>query len=447
MSLKLETFLKEGEKAKAIPGTEGFYFATNQGRIFSCKVPGWRGRKGYWRELSYEIDHDGYKKVALSCEPKKTPFVHRLVLETFVGPCPEGLQCRHFDGVPDNCNLENLEWNTQSVNQRDRDRHGTRNSRSEKLLASSRINVVKARKCKSPVVSEETKKRMREVGARPEVKAKRSKAQKEAQNRPEVREKKSKALLGRKYSEDRRKKICEMHNQIINSAWIKKEEAWKPLPEEKNIPIDYSEWTLEFTRRWFRNRNQCTYSTFLPEKFTGEDPVNMIQIGVFEGMDLVWSLQNLLNHPMSRVIAIDPWLKTSKLSQEDMDQVYERACRNLEYWDDRIEIVRGFSGEVLKGLSRSGVRADIRGKEIRPGDWDFIIIDGDHQKDAVYEDAVNSFNLIKPGGWILFDDVRQNRFKPGEVPDGLEQFLKEFGDGLEFIVAHRFVNIYEKKSC
>ena len=50
--------------------------------------------------------------------------VHRLVLETFVGPCPPGMECRHLDGNPQNNKLENLKWGTRSENRRDRTVHG-----------------------------------------------------------------------------------------------------------------------------------------------------------------------------------------------------------------------------------------------------------------------------------------------------------------------------------
>jgi hypothetical protein len=52
--------------------------------------------------------------------------VHRLVLEAFVGPCPIGMQCRHFpDPNPANCNLKNLQWGTPMENTEDKRVHGT----------------------------------------------------------------------------------------------------------------------------------------------------------------------------------------------------------------------------------------------------------------------------------------------------------------------------------
>lgn len=52
--------------------------------------------------------------------------VHRLVLEAFVGPCPDGLEGCHGDGTPSNNRLGNLRWGTPDDNRRDMVRHGTR---------------------------------------------------------------------------------------------------------------------------------------------------------------------------------------------------------------------------------------------------------------------------------------------------------------------------------
>jgi hypothetical protein len=49
--------------------------------------------------------------------------VHHLVLETFIGPRPPGLQCCHWDGVKTNNRLMNLRWDTPGANGQDAMRH------------------------------------------------------------------------------------------------------------------------------------------------------------------------------------------------------------------------------------------------------------------------------------------------------------------------------------
>jgi hypothetical protein len=51
--------------------------------------------------------------------------VHRLVLEAFVGPCPEDTEGCHNNGNPYDNRLANLRWDTRSGNMLDKIKHGT----------------------------------------------------------------------------------------------------------------------------------------------------------------------------------------------------------------------------------------------------------------------------------------------------------------------------------
>ena len=81
-------------------------------------------------------DTDGYPRVYLSHDGKgHTVNVHRLVLLTFVGPCPDGMQCRHLDGKQTNNHVSNLAWGTKIQNERDKLTHGTAGTVGLKLKA------------------------------------------------------------------------------------------------------------------------------------------------------------------------------------------------------------------------------------------------------------------------------------------------------------------------
>lgn len=113
-------------KVRKIPGFGGFYKIAEDGRIWTCKVKGTSSDiKGPWKEMKMSVDSHGYFVVFLS---KKLYKVHRLLLLTFVGPCPPGKMCRHLDGKPKNIALSNLVWGTSKANQLDRKRHGTGNN-------------------------------------------------------------------------------------------------------------------------------------------------------------------------------------------------------------------------------------------------------------------------------------------------------------------------------
>jgi hypothetical protein len=64
-----------------------------------------------------------------------------LMLETFVGPRPEGMECRHLNGNFRDNRLVNLAWGTHSENMRDMLRHGTSAQGTGKLSPAQVLNI------------------------------------------------------------------------------------------------------------------------------------------------------------------------------------------------------------------------------------------------------------------------------------------------------------------
>ena len=121
------------ETWKPIPSHAG-YEASDLGRIRSRleKASGSGvGRGKYvlgdqWRIKVPSLTHEGYLVTPVGGGPRcRQRKVHHLVLEAFVGPCPEGQQCRHLNGIRNDNRLSNLVWGTARENQADCRRHGT----------------------------------------------------------------------------------------------------------------------------------------------------------------------------------------------------------------------------------------------------------------------------------------------------------------------------------
>lgn len=119
------------EQWRDIPGYEGAYQVSDQGRVRSCdrEVNGAYGSR-YARpgKIMIQATDRGYKKVPLCKNAKQRHYrVHTLVLAAFVGPRPKGSQVRHLDGKRDNNLLSNLTYGTPSENAQDMVAHGTHN--------------------------------------------------------------------------------------------------------------------------------------------------------------------------------------------------------------------------------------------------------------------------------------------------------------------------------
>lgn len=116
---------------KDIPGHEGAYQVSDQGRVrslprtvtrstrngtvFSRQLPGRVLRPGVSSPL-------GHSTVALG--RGNSQYVHALVMQAFVGPRPEGADIRHLNGNARDNRLNNLSYGSRHENNLDRLDHG-----------------------------------------------------------------------------------------------------------------------------------------------------------------------------------------------------------------------------------------------------------------------------------------------------------------------------------
>jgi len=104
---------------QAIPGYDGLYSVTRDGRVFSHAKP---RRKGHWDPKEFFLKprytRNGYQYVTL-VRPGLTRnmFVHRIVCLAFHGPAPADQPIvNHKDAQKANNHADNLEWCSYSEN-------------------------------------------------------------------------------------------------------------------------------------------------------------------------------------------------------------------------------------------------------------------------------------------------------------------------------------------
>ena len=89
-------------------------------------IPGWeyegydisscsRIRNRHGRILRQAISDRGYRFIVLCRNSRPRAFrVHRLLMHAFIGPCPDGMEVNHKNGIKTDNRLENLEYVTRS---------------------------------------------------------------------------------------------------------------------------------------------------------------------------------------------------------------------------------------------------------------------------------------------------------------------------------------------
>jgi predicted O-methyltransferase YrrM len=179
----------------------------------------------------------------------------------------------------------------------------------------------------------------------------------------------------------------------------------------------------EFSEDWFTRNVPVWTQTFFA--YRGQPGLRYLEVGTFEGMSVLWMLQNVLTDESSRAEGVDPYFDAS---------VKARALANLEH-----------SGHVARFKLHQGLSADVLPR-LTPATYDIIYVDGSHTADDVLADAVLCWLLLKPGGLLVFDDWQMDRTMPEELRPAvaINAFITAYRRRLE--VVHRGYQLVVRKS-
>lgn len=138
---------------KDVPGYEGQYQVSNEGRVKSLarvvSVPRNRWGRRSVRSvneavMSLQKDRRNRIFVALRRDGKSKRFtVASLVAAAFIGPRPEGLLVLHGDGDSTNNHADNLRYGDHAANMEDARQHGTLTQGEKQWLAKLTADEVK----------------------------------------------------------------------------------------------------------------------------------------------------------------------------------------------------------------------------------------------------------------------------------------------------------------
>lgn len=208
--------------------------------------------------------------------------------------------------------------------------------------------------------------------------------------------------------------------------------------------VEGLEWTAENFVEDYRLDNFIVRVMDITEEWNAEFRSNTqgmkfdfaLEIGCFEGLTTSYICDNLLNDD-GRVIAVDP-LKdeylTTGLREEDKKMNQELSSMFKGQYERFIKNTKGKPVELIRKTSRKAF------PQLYDFLFDFIYIDGDHRREEVYNDAVESFDILKIGGHILFDDYE---WRP-ETTEGINRFLNEYR-GIAIVVVRGYQIMIQKK--
>lgn len=148
-----------------------------------------------------------------------------------------------------------------------------------------------------------------------------------------------------------------------------------------------------FTIDWFTHAIPSWEEALGP--FAGKPDLRYLEIGVYEGRSLLWMLDNVLTHSGARATGIDPFL-------DKKSELLFRANLEKSGHAGKVTVIVGFSQTELRKLPLDS--------------FDVVYIDGSHTADDVLADATLSFDLLRVGGLMIFDDYRWTGTQRGRTP-------------------------------
>ena len=187
----------------------------------------------------------------------------------------------------------------------------------------------------------------------------------------------------------------------------------------------------KYTNDWVSDKKEL-WEVWL-QSFIGK-PCRCLEIGCYEGLATCWLLDHVLLHEDSRITTVDTFCGVGQRPVKETTAMVSSTTRAM--FEDNIytsgaEHKVNVVGSTSLEFYATNILADSIASD---GKFDIIYIDGSHIASDVMLDAVSCWNLLKPGGIMIFDDynwctdgglILDNINTPRPAIDAFLKFFKE----------------------
>lgn len=214
------------------------------------------------------------------------------------------------------------------------------------------------------------------------------------------------------------KRVSILALSIILSSWLSTVAHANPVLQKASP--HYSK-KYNFSTNWF-TWNIPLWKTVLKD-LRGKPNLHYLEIGVFEGRSAIWMMENILTHPSSEMTCIDIFPGDLK----------ERFLANVKIAGALEKTI------VIQSASQIALRT------LPVHSFDIVYIDGSHIARDVLTDAILSWELLKTGGILIFDDYDWKESLPiaSKPRVAVDTFAIFFGEDAELI--HRRYQVIFRK--
>lgn len=176
-----------------------------------------------------------------------------------------------------------------------------------------------------------------------------------------------------------------------------------------------------FTSDWFSHN-----IPYWQAHIDSTKPMDILELGVFEGRSVVWMLDNL---NVKSLVAVDWW-----------DQAWLESRGHFDTEKNFDHNVKNYNNVVKL---KSDIYAFLKANKAM---FDLIYIDGSHDGKSVLTDAVMSHYILRKGGYLVFDDYSQST-DPNRLDrarGATDAFLRQFSN--EYRILYKGYQVIAQKS-
>lgn len=154
----------------------------------------------------------------------------------------------------------------------------------------------------------------------------------------------------------------------------------------------------KFSHSWFLGSE---ISTLACQYLRNDKPNRLLEIGCFEGLSSVFFADNFLDHPESKMVCVDPFLKLESNDHAPFMSRIEGSSSVVEdNFDFNIARCRNASKISVHKVTSDRFFATLEPEET----FSFIYVDGSHEPECVRRDLVHSFAALGIEGILWMDD-------------------------------------------
>ena len=127
------------------------------------------------------------------------------------------------------------------------------------------------------------------------------------------------------------------------------------------------------------------------------EPIKVLEIGAYHGANVCCLTKTHAIHSDSEIHCVDPW--------GDYEQYPEYKDQQRTNYSKFIHNISQLHPVDLNKIHLHRVKSEEAWSRFADGMFDIIYIDGNHERNFVFEDALMSLKKVKKGGWLVFDDA------------------------------------------